>query len=104
MTSNGNRTEWNPVRSVIIRVINKIGRLQSGSLICLISKFCCQLIIPLTKFVIYKGLFLNQNTRNSKIFFASSEKKLFMCAPDGTYCHIKAQIRAVDSQSDLRIL
>ena len=37
------------------------------------------LIITLTKFVIYKGLFLNQNTRNSKIFFASSEKKLFMC-------------------------
>ena len=62
------------------------------------------LIITLTKFVIYKGLFLNQNTRNSKIFFASSEKKLFMCVPDGTYYHIKAEIRAVDSQSDLRIL
>ena len=23
--SNGNRTEWSPIRSVIIRVINKIG-------------------------------------------------------------------------------
>ena len=23
---NGNRTEWSPIRSVIIRVINKIGR------------------------------------------------------------------------------
>ena len=23
---NGNRTEWGPIRSVIIRVINKIGR------------------------------------------------------------------------------
>ena len=104
MTSNGNRTEWNPIQSVIRRVINKIRRLQSGSPICLISKFCCQLIITLTKFVTYKGLFLNQNTRNSKKFFASSEKKLFMCVPDGTYCHIKAEIRAVDSQSDLRIL
>ena len=30
--SNGNRTEWNPIRSVIIRVINKI----RGSPICLI--------------------------------------------------------------------
>ena len=36
--SNGNRTEWSPIRSVIIRVINKIGRPRSGSdsLICLI--------------------------------------------------------------------
>ena len=34
--SNGNRTEWSPVRSVIIRVINKIGLPHSGSPICLI--------------------------------------------------------------------
>ena len=34
MINNGNRTEWSPIRSVIIRVINKIGRLQSRSLIC----------------------------------------------------------------------
>ena len=33
--SNGNRTEWSPIRSVIIRVINKIGRPRSGSPICL---------------------------------------------------------------------
>ena len=26
IVSNGNRTEWSPIRSVIIRVINKIGR------------------------------------------------------------------------------
>ena len=32
--SNGNRTEWSPIRSVIIRVINKIGRPRSGSPIC----------------------------------------------------------------------
>ena len=56
--SNGNRTEWSPIRSVIIRVINKIGRPRSGSPICLIiqtelddTKFCYQLIITLTKFV-----------------------------------------------------
>ena len=28
--SNGNRTEWSPIRPVIIRVINKIGNLRSG--------------------------------------------------------------------------
>ena len=34
--SNGNRTEWSPFRSVIIRVIKKIGRSRRGSPICLI--------------------------------------------------------------------
>ena len=37
IVSNGNRTEWSPIRSVIIRVINKIGRPRSGSPICLIT-------------------------------------------------------------------
>ena len=53
------------------------------------------------------GYFLNQNTRNSKFCFASSEKKKkkpFKSARDGAYCPIKAEIRAVDSQSDLTIL
>ena len=31
---NGNRTKWSPIWSVIIRVIKKIGRSRSGSLIC----------------------------------------------------------------------
>ena len=35
--SNGNRTEWSPIRSVIIRVIKQIGRPRSGSPICLIT-------------------------------------------------------------------
>ena len=30
--NNGNRTEWSPIRSVVVRVINKIGR--GGSPIC----------------------------------------------------------------------
>ena len=34
LINNGNRTEWRPIQSVIIRVINKIGQLQSGSPIC----------------------------------------------------------------------
>ena len=37
MISNGNRTEWSPIRSIIIRVINKIGRPRSGSPICLMT-------------------------------------------------------------------
>ena len=37
LISNGNRTKWSPIRSVIIRVINKIGRPRSGSPICLIT-------------------------------------------------------------------
>ena len=37
MISNGNRTEWSPIRSIIIRVINKIGQPRSGSPICLIT-------------------------------------------------------------------
>ena len=54
----GNRTKWNPILFVIIRVINKIGQPQSRSLICqsLIwlqtelddTKFCYQLIITIT--------------------------------------------------------
>ena len=32
--NNGNWTEWIPIRSVIIRVINKIGRPRGGSPIC----------------------------------------------------------------------
>ena len=34
---NGNRTEWSPIQSVIIQVINKSGRPCSGSPICLIT-------------------------------------------------------------------
>ena len=34
---NGNMTQGSPMRSVIIRVINKIGRQSSGSPICLIT-------------------------------------------------------------------
>ena len=36
LINNGNRTERSPIRSVIIRVINKIRQLCSWSLICLI--------------------------------------------------------------------
>jgi len=37
MINYGNRPEWSPIRSVIIRVINKIGLPLRGRLICLIT-------------------------------------------------------------------
>ena len=83
--SNGNRTEWSPIRSVIIRVINKIGRPRSGSPICLITSMITdrigrhEVLLPINhninKICDIVGYFLNQNTRNSKFCFASSEKK-----------------------------
>ena len=119
--SNGNRTEGGAIRCVILQVINKIGWLRSSSLICLITSVITDrigrhkvllpisaLIITLTKFVMYKVLsFLNQNTRNLKIFFASSEK--WWCILSNYLGMIrsllfKAEIRGVYCQSDLRIL
>ena len=84
--SNGNRTEWSPIRSVIIRVINKIGRPLSGSPICLITSMITdrigrhEVLLPINhnfnKICNIIGNFLNQNTRNSKFCFANSEKKV----------------------------
>ena len=56
--------------------------------------------------MINEALFLNQKTRNSEIFFASSEKKSHLSARVMTRtvlfnCPIKAEIGSVDSQSDL---
>ena len=90
MISNGNRTEWSPIRFVIIRVINKIGRLRSGSLICLITSMITdrigrhEVLLPINhnfnKICNIIGYFLNQNTRNSKFCFASSEEKSHLSA------------------------
>ena len=126
--SNGNRTEWSPIRSVIIRVINKIGWPRSGSLICLITSMIMdrigrhEVLLPINhnfnKICDMIGYFFNKNTRNSKFCFASSEKKailvrawwrvlsnyLGMTRTVLLNCPIKAEIRAVDSQSDLTIL
>ena len=71
------------IRSVLIRVINKIGRPRSGSPICFLTSMITdrigrhQVLLPinhnLSKFL-KKGSFLNQNTRNSR---------------DGAYCPMK---------------
>ena len=94
ITSKGNRTEWSSIRSVIIRVINKIGRLRSGSPICLITSMITdwigrhEVLLPINynfnKICDMIGYFLNQNTRNSKFCFASKIKR----ARDGAYCPI----------------
>ena len=85
LISNGNRIEWSPIRSVIIQVINKIGRPHSGSLICLITSMITdrigrhEVLLSINhnfnKICDIKGYFLNQNTRNLKFCLASSEKK-----------------------------
>jgi len=82
---NGNRTEWSPIRSVIIRVINKIGQPHSGRPICVITSMITdrigrhEVLLPINhnfnKICDILGSFFNQNTRNSEIFFAGSEKK-----------------------------
>ena len=74
MISHGNSTEWSPIRSVIIRVINKIGRPRNGSPICLSSE-----------------------RRVLSNYLGMTRTVLLNCP-------IKAEIRAVDSRSDLTIL
>ena len=90
LISNGNRTEWSPIRSVIIRVINKIERAPSGSPICLITSMITdrigrhEVLLPINhnfnKICDIIGYFLNQNTRNSTFCFASIEKKSHLSA------------------------
>ena len=85
MISNGNRTEWSPIRSAIIRVINKIGRPRSGSPICLITSMITdrigrrEVLLPINhnfnKICDTIGYFLNQNTRNSNFFLLAVNKK-----------------------------
>ena len=73
--SNGNRTVWSPIRSVIIRVIN----------ICLITSMITdrigrhEVLLPINynfnKICDILGSFFNQNTRNSEIFLLAVKKK-----------------------------
>ena len=84
ITPNGNRTEWSPIQSVIIQVINKIGQSRSRGLICLITSMItdqigwCEVLVPIiitaTKFVIFYAFFKIQ-TRNFESFFLLAVKK-----------------------------
>ena len=90
--------------------------INSGSPICLITSMITdrigrhEVLLPINhnfnKICDTIGYFLNQNTRNSKFCFASSEKKSHLSARVMTRtvlfnCPIKAEIGSVDSQSDL---
>ena len=82
---NSNRTSCRPIQSVIIRVINQIGRPRCGSPICLITSMVTdrigrhEVLLPINhnfnKICDIIGYFLHQNTRNSTFCFASIEKK-----------------------------
>ena len=87
------RTDWSPIRSVTIRVINKIGRPHSwGSPIYYLfnhkNDYQLHVIIILTKFVICKALFLKSKHKKFQDFFARSEKKLLKCAHDSAHCPV----------------
>ena len=94
----GKRTEWSPNWSVIIRVINKIGRPRSGSPIRLITSMITdrigrhEVLLPINhnfnQICDVSGSLLDQNTRNSKIFLLAVKKKSFKRARDGAYCPI----------------
>ena len=112
---NGNRTEWSPIRSVIIRVINKIGRPRSGSPICLITSMITdrigrhEVLLPINhnynKICYILDYFLIKKQEIPRVFIASSEKRPFKhaCAMARTvplHRPISAKIRTVDNQSD----
>ena len=94
-SSNGYRTGWSPTSMIT----NRIGRRKVLLPINHNFNKICDII----------SYFFNQNTRKSKFCFASSEKKCHLSARVMARtvllnCPIKAEIRAVDSQSDLTIL
>ena len=101
--SNGNRTEWRPIRSVIMRVINKIGRPRSESPICFNNheyeelddtKFCYRLI----KICDIYGSFFERLPFFCKSF-QSEVKKFMFCfiSPSllGFLLHISGQFTKV---------
>ena len=117
MINNSNRTEWSPLQCVIIQEINKMGWPHTSIWLKTElddTKFCYQLIMTITKFVMFQA-FQNQNIGN---FFNSKKKShlsalvwwhvlsnyLGMTCTVLLHCPISAEIRTADSQSDLRIL
>ena len=83
--SNGNRTEWGPIRSVIIRVINKIARPRSGSPICLIQSMIIdrigrhEVLLPINhnynKICDIIGYFLNKTQEIRNFVLLAVKKK-----------------------------
>ena len=100
LITKGNKAEWSPIRSEIIRLVtNKIERPRGGSPICLITsmitdrlddtKLGYQLIIKITIFVICSA-FLKIKRKKFRELFADNErqKAIQVRAWDGAYCPI----------------
>ena len=78
MINNSNRTEWSPLQCVIIQEINKMGWPHTSIWLKTElddTKFCYQLIMTITKFVMFQA-FQNQNIGN----FFNSKKKSHLSA------------------------
>ena len=109
---NGNRTEWSPIRSVIIRVINKIGRHFITSMITdWIGRH--KVLLPINR--IYNEKEMREGFRKIIVFtLRYIVKKIWKCnCPLAAremvrtvqlHCPIWAKIIAGDSQSVARIL
>ena len=115
--SYGNRTDWSQIRSVVVRVINKISGVRFVKSRVLLqtkldgTKFCYQLIITLTNLRYIKGSFFLQSKHKKfrDLFLPAVKKKnqlsaRLMVRTVLLDCPTRAKIRAVDKQSDLRIL
>ena len=85
----GNRTEWSPIWSVIIRVINKIVRPHHGSSICLLTsmitdrigwhKVLLEINHNFNKLSLwYARLFLKSKRKKFQDFRASNENKSYL--------------------------
>ena len=85
----GNRTEWSPIWSLIIRVINKIVRPRHGSPICLITsmitdqigwpKVLLEINHNFNKLSLwYARLFLKSKRKKFQDFLASNENKSYL--------------------------
>ena len=113
--NNGKRTEWSPIRPVVLRMINKIVR---GRLIAIAERIGWHKILLLINHSYNKIcdiLSFLKNTGYSESFFAGCENKTpFNCARlmartvqllrHDTYCTVSVEIRTGDSQSELTIL
>ena len=85
----GNRTEWSPIWSLIIRVINKIVRPRHGSPICFITsmitdqigwpKVLLEINHNFNKLSLwYAQLFLKSKCKKFQDFLASNENKSYL--------------------------
>ena len=100
LITKGNKAEWSPIRSEIIRLVtNKIERPRGGSPICLITsmitdrlddtKLGYQLIVKIAIFVT-SSAFLKIKRKKFRELFADNErqKAIQVRAWDGAYCSI----------------